>query len=48
MPYRLKPGDSSVIQVKKKGIWHDKYHHDSANSAMKQLYVLKKKVKHNT
>lgn len=47
MPYRLKPGNSTVIQVKKSGQWHDKYHHDSKAGAIKQLYVLEK-LKHKS
>lgn len=47
MPYRLKPGNSTVIQVEKKGVWNDKYHHDSKSEAMKQLYALEK-LKHKS
>lgn len=47
MPYRLKPGNSTVIQVKKADQWHDKYRHGSKASAIKQLYVLEK-LKHKS
>lgn len=40
MPYRLKPSDNTVVQVKVKGGWVDKKKFKSKGKALKHLQAL--------
>ena len=46
MPYRLKPGDRRVVQVKKRGRWVQKKRFPTAKKAMAHKNALNKNVRH--
>ena len=46
MPYRLKPNDRRVVQVKKRGRWVQKMRFDTAAKAKAHLGALTRNVRH--
>ena len=46
MPYRLKPNDKRVVQVKRRGRWVQKKRFPSATQAKAHLFALKANVRH--
>jgi len=46
MPYRLKPNDKRVVQVKRRGRWVQKKRFPSAEKAGAHLRALKANVRH--
>lgn len=46
MPYRLKPNDRRVVQVKRRGRWVQKKRFPSAAKAQAHLGALKANVRH--
>lgn len=48
MPYRLKPTNKKIIQVKRGSGWVDKFTHPTIAKAKAQLSILNRKVKHKS
>ena len=46
MPYRLKPNDKRVVQVKRGQRWVQLKRHPSAEKARAHLFALKANVRH--